>query len=127
MHDGENGSGKGQGMDASVEGGLKDDGLSGQIGVLEYVESADVLLTKPVEIYVQYESGYRHWVASFCPAAISAAGESPREAIEELRRLLVFISERRITARDLPEPWAWLSPKLLGTLDDHFARKSVDA
>jgi hypothetical protein len=114
-------------MDALEVGGLKGDGRSGQIGFLEYANPDDVVLTKPVEVYVQYESGYQHWVASFCPAAISAAGESPNEAVEELRRLLVFIYERRMTAKDLPEPWRWLSPTLLGTLDDHFARRSVGA
>jgi hypothetical protein len=90
------------------------------------VDSADVALTKPVEISLQYESGYRHWVATFCPAAISAAAETPRQAIEELRRLLVSVYDQWKTGKELPEPWDWLSPSFLATLDDHFVRKSID-
>jgi hypothetical protein len=112
----------------SVEGGLKPDGrYSGQIGFLEYVTSPDVVRTRPIEIYVQFQQGDDLWIASFCPGAISAAGESPRKAIEELRVLLVFVYVRWKTAKDLPEPWAWLSPRSLGALDDHLAMRSVDA
>src|SRR5262245_710836 len=116
-------------MDANAEGGLKEvgEGRPERTGFLEFVESDDVVLTRPVEVYLQYEEGYDHWVASFCGAAISAAGATPRDAIEELRRLLVLIYERWITGKDLPEPWRSYSPNLLGVLNEHFARGSIDA
>ena len=113
-------------MDASIEGGLKQDGHSGSVGFLEFVQSPDYVLTKPIEIYVQYEQGYQQWVASFCQAAISAGGETVHDAIEELRRLLLFVYERWKTGRDLPPPWQDYSPVLLGALEKHFARKRSD-
>lgn len=117
-----------QRVDANAEGGLTEagEGLLQMVGSLVFVESTEIELTRPVEVYLQYEGAYGHWVASFCRAAVSAAGETPREAIDELRRLLVFIHETWITEKELPEPWRWLPPKMLRVLEEHFARRSVD-
>jgi hypothetical protein len=116
-------------VDASAEGGLTEigEGRLERIGFLVFVESIEIELTKPVEVYLQFEEGHNHWVASFCPAAISAAGDTTRQAIEELRRLLPYIYETWTTGKDLPDPWKWLSPKHLEVLEGHFARKSIDA
>ena len=115
-------------MDASEIGGLKDDeDRSGKIGFLEFIRSAEVMLIKPIEVYVQYEQGYAHWVASFCPAAISVAADTAGDAVEELRKELVHVYKCMETGKELPEPWRFYHPELLRPLTEHLARSRANA